>query len=165
MKRAAFAAVVAACLFAALPARAADSWLERLAMCQDSWLDWKNDPVQTKKLGESFNAAFEQKPSGGSWAPRARILVAGLPVVEAIPESVGMGVGFSVIVDAPFATARAQVEKALGKTLKPCEFGDGMRTCALELSAKRTVTVMAPVVPEKGAKATTLVGCFYYYEK
>jgi hypothetical protein len=37
-----------------------------------------------------------------------------------------------------------------------------MRTCGLEIAEKRTLMVMA----EDGPKATTtLVGCYYFYEK
>jgi hypothetical protein len=70
MKHVVVASLVVTCLSAFVPAKAADSWIERLATCQDSWLDWKHDPVQTKKLAEEFGSAFAQKPGGGSWAPR-----------------------------------------------------------------------------------------------
>ena len=156
------AVVPLACLAAAPAIRAADDLIEQLATCKTSWLDWKSDPVQSKKFAESFRAAFEHKPKDGSWTPKRTVLVAGLPVVQAFPESLGMGVGFSVIVDAPFDKARAQVEKVVGKKLKECETGDGMRSCALEIATKRTLTVMSG---ESGNSKQTLVGCYYFYEK
>ncbi len=80
----------------------------------------------------------------------------------AFPDSVGMGVGFSVLVGARFDEARARVEQTVGKTLDRCETGDGMRTCSLEIAEKRTLIVMAAEDP---AANDTLIGCYYYYEK
>jgi hypothetical protein len=71
-----------------------------------------------------------------------------------------MGVGFSVMVEAPFDTARRTVEKTFGKSLQKCDASDNMRTCDLKIGEKRTFMLMA----EDSAKsATTLLGCYYYY--
>jgi hypothetical protein len=83
-------------------------------------------------------------------------------VAEAYPDSVGMGVGFSLTVDAPYDTARAAMEKALAKKLVHCEASDGMKTCELEVASQRTVTIMAGDRPKS---RQTLIGCYYYYEK
>jgi hypothetical protein len=151
-----------ALLLSVVPARAADDLLQRLATCQDSWLDMKSDPDKIKQFVESFNAAFVQKQDAPSFVPKTRMLVAGLPVTEAYPESVGMGVGFSVVVDANFEKSKGALEKMTGKSLKQCETGDGMRTCALEIAEKRTLVIMAD---SDGKSGTTLLGCYYYYEK
>lgn len=155
-------AVALAGALLAAPLGADTAIIERLATCQDSWLDWKDNPVKMQPLADTFNASFKEKDR--KWIPTSKVLVAGLPVVQAFPENVGMGVGFSVIVDAPFERARAGVEKIIGKPFKKCDSGEGMRTCELELAPKRTVTLLAP---EAGSKAPnqTLVGCYYYYEK
>src|SRR5262245_48160748 len=92
-----------------------DTAIERLAICQDSWRDWRDDPVQSKKVGELFTGAFRQAGQDGSFTPTGNVLVVGLPVKRVYPQSVGMGVGFSVILDATFATARAHAERVLGK--------------------------------------------------
>src|SRR5215467_13383535 len=112
-----FVTVSLALLLSVVPARAADDLLQRLATCQDSWLDMKNDPDKIKQFAESFNASFVQKQDAPSFVPRTRMLVAGLPVTEAYPESVGMGVGFSVVVDANFETSKGALEKMTGKSL------------------------------------------------
>jgi hypothetical protein len=151
-----------ALLLSVVPARAADDLIQRLATCQDSWVDMKDDPAKINQFAESFNATFVQKQDGRSFVPKTPLLVAGLPVTEAFPESVGMGVGFSVIVDAKFDQARAALEKTTGKSLKQCETGDGMRTCALEVATQRTLVVMAD---SEGSSSTTLLGCYYFYEK
>jgi hypothetical protein len=78
------------------------------------------------------------------------------------PESVGMGVGFSVVLDAAFDTARESLEKTLGKKLTDCEVSDGMRTCGLELEKEKTITLMAG---EHDTKRRTLLGCYYFYAK
>jgi len=142
--------------------RPVDTMIERLAICQDSWRDWKSDPVQTRKMAELFNTAFAERAQDGSFAPKAKVQVVGLPVLQVYPESVGMGVGFSVILDAPFDTAREHAETALGKALGQCETGDGMRTCGLEIAKERTVTLMAG---EHDTTRRTLLGCYYFYAK
>ena len=82
--------------------------------------------------------------------------------MQVFPESVGMGVGFSIVVDATFDKTRRTLEKTLRKPLKKCEVSDNMRTCALEIGEMRTFMLMA----EDNAKSTTtLLGCYYYYEK
>jgi hypothetical protein len=140
-----------------------DVSLARLVTCQDSWLDWqKSDPAQLKKLGDHLKSEFTQHGTDDFGAPNANVSVAGLRVVQLFPDSVGMGVGLSVNVDAPFDKARQAVEKAVGKPLSKCETSDGMRTCGLEIAEKRTLMVMAEDSPKA---ATTLVGCYYFYEK
>jgi len=138
-----------------------DVSLTRIVTCQDSWLDWqKSDPAQLKKLGDHLKSEFAQHGTDGFGTPNATVSVAGLRVLQMFPDSVGMGVGFSVTVDAPFDKARQAIERAAGKPLSKCETSDGMRSCGLEIAEKRTLMVMA----EDGA-AKTLVGCYYFYEK
>ncbi len=149
-------------VLAVLPARAADNLPQRLATCQDSWLDWKDDPVRMTQFADSIKASFTQKPDEPYWVPKSPLLVVDLPVLQVYPESVGMGVGFSVVVDAAFDQVRTQVEKTLGKSITHCESGDGMRACDLEIGEKRTLVLMAD--DNKKAKPT-LVGCYYFYEK
>ncbi len=164
MKIASLAGVLVVLQAAMAPALAADDLsIERLATCQDSWLDWKkSNSVQLKQVGEHLRSDFSQKESVPYLVPRANMTVAGLRVAQVFPDSLGMGVGFSVGVDATFDQARRSLEKTLGKPLTKCEVGDNMRTCALEIAEKRTLMVMA----EDNAKnGTTLLGCYYYYEK
>jgi hypothetical protein len=148
----------------AAPARAADnSAIERLATCQDSWFEWKSsDPARLQSFVSRFKADFSPTGDGGAYKPNSSLTVAGLPVAQVYPESVGMGVGFSLIVDVTFDTAKAALEKRLGKLMK-CEApSDNMRACELEIGEKKTVALMAEDNP-KAAK--TLIGCYYFYEK
>jgi hypothetical protein len=149
---------------AATPAWAADDVvLQRLAVCQDSWLDWqKNGPAQLQTLGHHIGAGFTHRDNDPFAVPKVPTSMLGYPVSQVFPQSIGMAVGFSVTVDTPFDKARAAVEKAVGKKLAHCEASDDMKTCDLELAPQRTVTIMA----EDSPKATqTLVGCYYFYEK
>jgi hypothetical protein len=157
MARVGFASVLIAFLVAGLGAATSDNLVERLATCQDSWFDWKDDPVRMQKVVEALHSAFAQSPNGGSSVPRTAVQVAELPVVEAFPESVGMGVGFSVIVDASFDKARGSVEKATGNSFTQCETGHNMRTCGLEISEKRTLVLVAG---DDEKSKQTLVGCY-----
>ena len=145
-----------------MPARAADNLIERLATCQDSWMDWKDNPAQMKALGDAVTTSFTRKPEGGAWSAKGPVMVIGLPVSEAYPQTVGMGVGFSVTVDATFDTTREHLQKAVNKSLTHCETSDGMRTCDLELAPKRTLMLMAEA---SGKSKATLLGCYYLYEK
>ena len=82
--------------------------------------------------------------------------------MQVFPESVGMGVGFSVVVGASFDKTRTSLEHKIGKFLKKCETGDNMRMCELEIAEKKTIMLMA----EDNVKSTTtLVGCYYFYAK
>jgi hypothetical protein len=150
-------------LSSGLASTAADELFDQLVTCRVSWLDWKDDPVQGRKFADAIHAAFVQQPRGPAWTPKNPVTVLGMPVVEAFPESVGMGVGFSVTVDATFEQARGQMEKSAGKTFKECDRGEGMRTCELMVAEKRTLFLLSG---ESGkGKTTTLIGCYYFYAR
>jgi hypothetical protein len=144
------------------PASSVDTAVERLATCQDSWRDWKENPTESKRVGELFTNNFAQAGNDGSFTPKAKVSVVGLPVKRVYPESVGMGVGFSVILDGTFDVTREHAEKLLGKKLGKCETGEGMHTCELGIAEERTVTLLAG---EHDEKHETLLGCYYFYAK
>lgn len=156
------ALIALACII--LPARASDdSGLTRMALCQDSWLDWsKTDAAKLKAFGEHFRTNFTHKANDAFTTPKAETSILGLRVAQVYPDSVGMGVGLSILVDADFDAARAVVEKSLGKKLGHCETSDGMRACELQIAEKRTVTLMSADSPKT---KQTLIGCYYYYER
>src|SRR5213595_1180669 len=85
-------------LAAVVPAQAADNpIIERLATCQDSWFDWKSsDPARLQKFVAGFQSDFSRKERDAFFVPNSRQTVAGLPVAQVYPQSVGMAVGFSV---------------------------------------------------------------------
>jgi hypothetical protein len=147
-----------------LPASAADdAGLTRMALCQDSWVEWtKSEPKKFEAYREHFMGQFSHHDNEPHWVPKAGVSVLGLQVAQAFPDSVGMGVGFSLTVDTPFDKARAAMEKALGKKLGHCEASDGMKDCELEIAPQRTVTLMAEDNPKS---RQTLIGCYYFYEK
>lgn len=146
------------------PALAADDdALARMALCKDSWVDWsKSDPAKMKAFADRFRAQFSPHGNDPFGLPRANVLVMGLRIAQAFPDSVGMGVGFSLKVDATFDDARKAMEKALGKKLRKCETGESMRTCGLEIAPQRTVMLMGE---DKPGASDTLIGCYYFYEK
>jgi hypothetical protein len=164
MKIASLAGLLLVLPCAGAPAFGADdAGIERMAICKDSWLDWKKgDPERLAALGDHIRTGFSQHGNDPFLVPKSSLSIAGLRVTQLYPDSVGMGVGLSVSVDAPFDETRRKLETVLGKPLGQCETSDGMRTCALKISDMRTVMVMAA---DKPKTATTLVGCYYYYEK
>jgi hypothetical protein len=165
MKISSWAGILTIFLVAINPAQATDNLsIERLATCQDSWLDWKSsDPVQLKKFAASFQSDFLRKESDPFFVPKSSQTVAELPVAQVFPESIGMAVGFSIVVNANFDKTRTSLEKKIGKLFKKCDPpSDNMRTCALEIGEKKTILLMA----EDNVKSTTtLFGCYYLYEK
>jgi hypothetical protein len=158
------AGLLLALLLGVAPAWGADEpRVENLALCRDSWVDWKSkDPGKLDSIAAFFRSAFTHKDSDAFAAPKAAMTIAGLKVVQVYPESVGMGVGFSVLVDATFDAARKAIEKKLGAPLSHCETGEGIRACDLSIAEQRTVTLMSGDPPND---KTTLVGCYYFYEK
>lgn len=75
------------------PAHAGEPNLESMATCQDSWLEWKENPARGDKFIETLHANYTAKDSG-YLVPKTKTLLFGLPVTRVYPESVGMGVGF-----------------------------------------------------------------------
>jgi hypothetical protein len=61
-------------------------------------------------------------------------------------------------VNASFDQTKIALERKMGRSLTQCESGDNMRMCSLELSQKKTVTLMAEDNPKS---TTTLIGCCY----
>jgi len=139
-----------------------DIHIERLATCQDSWIEWENEPSKQKDLSKDINSTFVEKGNSGFLVPKSEKSVFGLKVVQLFPESIGMAVGFSVMVEGDFKTTRETLEKRLGKLFKKCETGDDMLSCELEIGEKKTILILAE---EDGKNIKTLFGCFYYYEK
>jgi len=164
MKLAMLTGVAIGMLVAIFPASAADDpGLTRMTLCQDSWVEWtKKEPSTFASFRNRFANQFSPHQNDPYWLPKAGVSVLGMHVAQAFPDSVGMGVGFSLTVDAPFDTARTTMEKTLGKKLQHCEASDGMKTCDLEVAPQRTVTVMAGDNPKS---RQTLIGCYYFYEK
>ena len=151
-------------LLGVMSARGADDpRLENLALCRDSWLEWKtSDPAKLNSVAAHFRSAYTHTGNDAFATPNAPATIGPLKVTRIFPDSVGMGVGFSVQVDATFDVSRKAIEQILGKPLGQCESSDGMRTCGLPIAPQRTVVLMSGDPP---GDRTTLVGCYYLYEK
>jgi hypothetical protein len=150
-------------LLAAVPASAGgDPRIESLALCRDSWMDWeRNDPSALDSFGNFLRMNLAPNTDDGSFTPSTPMTIIGMDVTQVFPSSLGMGLGFSVLIDAPFEVAKQALERNLGKPLADCQSGDGMRACELPIADQRTVVL----VSDDGSNDTaTLIGC-YYYEK
>lgn len=82
-------------------------------------------------------------------------------MTQVYPQSVGMGVGFSMVIDTGFAQARAAVEQQLGKPMT-CTTGDGMRACEARIGEKKTAML---ITGQNGNAKSSLVGCYYFYQQ
>jgi hypothetical protein len=137
-------------------AHAADEpQLQRLALCQDSWYDWKDDDARMARFASDFESRFERSPQGDAFAPKTPTQAFGRSVTQVYPQSVGMGVGFSLVVNADFAQARAAIEQQLGRPMS-CTTGEGVRSCELKLGPKKTALLMTG---QNGQAKTSRVGC------
>lgn len=164
MKPLALATAITLAALASTPvAHAAnDPQLQRLALCQDSWFDWKDDDARMARFASVFESRFDRSPQGdGGFAPKSPVQVVGLAVTQVYPQSIGMGVGFSLVVNADFAQARSSIEQQLGKPMK-CSTSDGMRACELAVGEKKTATL---VTGQNGQDRSSLVGCYYFYQQ
>jgi len=160
MKRALAATLLFALIvWTSAPRAAEDPTLLRLSTCQDSWLEWKNEPARIARFADTFERQFTPAKEPAAFEPKAPMTMLGHSVVHVFPQSVGMGVGFSVLVNAPFAQARQSFERQLGRPMQ-CSTSDGMKACELSLGEKKTAMLVAADSP--GSK-TTLLGCYYYY--
>lgn len=161
MNRFTTAVTVAGLLLAGMPAIAADvPLLQRLATCRDSWFEWKDDAAKAAPFVQLIQTRFTPGDEG-AFTPKAPTSILGFRLVQLFPQSVGMAVGFSVLVDGREDKVRAAFEKQLGRPMT-CEIGDGMKMCELKIADKKSATLMSG---DDGHAATTLVGCYYFYEK
>jgi hypothetical protein len=151
-------------LVGVVPAWGADDpRVENLALCRDSWLDWKSsDRAKLDSFGAFVRSAFAHNGNDAFVVPKSPMTIDGLKVAQVFPESLGMGLGFSVLVDAPFDVVKQALEQKLGKPLRQCASGEGMRTCELSIAEQRTVMLMSGEQPND---KTPLFGCYYFYEK
>lgn len=135
--------------------------LVKFATCQDSWLEWKDDARRTDQYVESFDQGFTRIEEEAAFLPKDALVALGFPVTKVYPQSVGMGVGFSILLAAPLQQVRVQVEKLVGKPLQ-CSVDEGMTSCSIELAEKKSVMLASE---GDAAEKSSLLGCFYYYEK
>jgi hypothetical protein len=130
-----------------------------MATYQDSWLAWKNEPSKLQDFIKHIKSTFAEKESSAFPVPKLEISVLGLKIVQLIPGSIGMAVGFSVIVKADSKKTRASLENRLKKTCEKCETDESMLACEIEMGEKKTIPLLAE---EDGKVVETLFGCFYY---
>jgi hypothetical protein len=136
--------------------------LSRLASCQESWLDMKNDPARARNFAEVIQANFVQDDRSPTWKPRQPMTWLGHPLIEITPQSVGMGLGFAVTVKARPETVRPAYEKLVGQPLGGCGKSDGSLMCEHQIAKQRTAMLVAPLkTPELG----TMLGCYYFYQQ
>lgn len=140
-----------------------DLYLGKLATCQESWFDWKDDERRMSRFADRFNTNYTRIEEEPAFEPKVAGKVLGFPLVKVYPQSVGMGVGFSVQLEGQFAKIRDEVERRLGKPLE-CSDSDGMTSCGVELGQYKTV-MLAASGDSADADAVNLLGCYYYYEK
>lgn len=136
--------------------------LSRLASCQDSWLDMKDDPARAQKFADVIKTHFVQDDRAPTWKPRRPMSWLGNPIIEITPQSIGMGLGFAVTVKAVSDDVKPAYEQLVGQSLGTCEKSDGALMCERPIAEKRTAMLTAPLSkPELG----TMLGCYYFYQQ
>ena len=134
----------------------------RMVTCESSWLDWKQNPAMVEQFRNQLRTDFRADGSDGSYLPIAPTELLGLKVSRVYPQSVGMGLGYSVLVDAGFKAVRSALAKQVGKPFESCQKDEGMNSCELGIGPRKTIMLTEA---SAGKNPQTLVGCYYYYEK
>jgi len=157
-----FAALALLVIGTAAQAAEPQDTLSRLASCQESWLDMKDDPARGAKFAEVIKAHFVQDDRAPTWKPRRPMSWLGKPVIEITPQSIGMGLGFAVTLKAVSDDVKPAYEQLVGQSLGRCEKSDGSLTCERPIAERRTAMLAAPLKkPELG----TMLGCYYFYQQ
>ncbi len=144
-------------------AQAADNrLLLQLATCEESWMDWRKSSPKIDDFRKLFTEDFKQKDRDPGFAPLKPVSILGHTIAEGYPQSVGMGVGFSVLVDAEFDKVKASLEKQVGKTIGACSKEGDSRNCEHKIGEKKTLVLFEG---GRGKNAKTLFGCYYFYAK
>ncbi|MEP6880570.1 MAG: hypothetical protein ABI866_01190 [Dokdonella sp.] len=138
-----------------------ETWFGKLATCQETWFDWKDDDRRMSQYIDRFNANFTHGEEDPAFLPKGPGKVLGFPLIKVYPSSVGTGVGFSLQLGGQLSRIQKEVEHQLGKSLE-CSISDGMTSCGLELGENKSVVLMAF---GEGDAAINLLGCYYTYEK
>ncbi len=125
-------------------------------------MEWDNSPAKVDDFRQMISSHFTQQDGGAGFAPSKPMSILGHSVSEVYPESIGMGVGFSVLVDAEFNKVKASLEKKISKPLAKCSNEDGSRSCEYGFAEKKTLLLMEG---GRGKNAKTLFGCYYFYAK
>ena len=161
-----FASIISRVLLPALlcaNAQATDNaLLSQLATCEQSWIGWDKASPKVAEFRKLFTEDFKRRDREPGFAPIKPLSILGFAVAEAYPESVGMGVGFSVLVDAEFDKVKASLEKQVGKPLGDCSKEGNSRSCEHTIGEKKTLLLFEE---GRGKRAKTLFGCYYFYAK
>lgn len=136
--------------------------LLQLATCEESWMDWGKSSSKVDEFRKQFTEDFKRKDRDPGFAPIKPVSILGYSIAEAYPESVGMGVGFSLLVDAEFDKVKASLEKQVGKTIGECSKEGDSRSCEHKIGEKKTLVLFEG---GRGKNAKTLFGCYYFYAK
>jgi len=153
-------AVLASLLLLSTVHAADDPTLVSLATCQESWTDWKQDPGRGRTFRIKFESEFRAQDREPFYLPIRPTTLLGQPVTRIYPDSVGMGVGFSVVASASFEAVKASMERHMGKPFDRCEVAEGAKSCERKLAKDRTVVLMEA---GRGNNPQTLFGCYYFY--
>jgi hypothetical protein len=142
------------------PAAELNEALQRLATCQDSWLDWRRDEAAMRRFGQQLMAQFRHDDKRQVWLPQGSVQWLGLEVTEVTPQSMGMALGFGLTLKGRIDDIRPAYERVLGRAMEGCAKEADMSSCELRLGDKKTAVVMAPT---RHADQGALMGCYYYY--
>ncbi len=144
-------------------AHAADNkLLLQLATCEESWMDWGKSSPKVDDFRKLFTEDFKRKDRDPGFTPLKPASILGFNITEAYPESVGMGVGFSVLVEAEYDKVKASLEKQVGKAIGACGKEGDSRSCEHKIGEKKTLVLFEG---GRGKNAKTLFGCYYFYAK
>lgn len=97
------AAILPCIVFAGLAAGAQvePARLEKLATCQVSWMDCKDNDLRMSQYLGSFEKGYTQSDEEPAFLPKNATSAFGFRVTTVYPQSEGMGIGLSMLPAAP----------------------------------------------------------------
>jgi hypothetical protein len=137
-----------------------DKTLLPMLTCQESWLDWKQDPDKGKPFFDAIQLKFHPDTRENFLIPNQATSILGHNISRVYPDSVGMALGFSVVVDSSFEKLKTSLEKQMGKSFEHCDTADNTKSCEHKIGKNKTIVLMVG-----DEKQQSLFGCYYYYEK
>lgn len=131
--------------------------IERLATCQDSWREWKNEPLKYTDYLDYIDSNFTHKKNYEHLVPKSEMWAFGFRVLQLSPNSLGQAAGFTVIVDADFDVTRKKLETTLNGVFEKCETSENLLGC--EVGDRKFFVILSE---ELEGKVITGIGCGYY---
>jgi len=132
-------------------------WLLEMATCQKTWLDWERDRVKMQEYYDKVSIDFKKPDEEHYYIPRSDQTILGYSIKRLYPSNVGMGLGFSVLIDQPFLDVKESIESQTDIQYDRCENSHG-KACQKKIAQKKKAMLIE-------TDGLLLFGCYYHYQR